>query len=56
MDEDEVVYGDLGISAEKYEKATYGDFMKNKSEEEDKLKCDVAQRANHSVRLERKRR
>ena len=26
--EDEVVYGDQGINAEEYKKATYGDFMK----------------------------
>ena len=41
--EDKVVYGDQGISAEEYEKATYGDLMKTQSEEEDKIKCTVAQ-------------
>ena len=41
--DDQVVYGDQGISAEEYEKATYGDFMKTQSEEEDKVKCTVAQ-------------
>ena len=41
--EDQVVYGDQGISAEEYEKATYGDFTKTQSEEEDKVKCTVAQ-------------
>ena len=41
--EDEVVYGDQGISTEEYEKATYGDLMKTQSEEEDKVKCTVAQ-------------
>ena len=56
VSEDQVVYGDQGISAEEYEKATYGDFMKTQSEEEDKVKCTVAQRANDSVMLERKRR
>ena len=54
--EDQVVYGDQGISAEEYEKTTYGDLMKTQSEEEDKVKCTVAQRANNSVILERKRR
>ena len=54
--EDEVVYSDQGISAEEYKKATYGDFMKTQSEEEDEIKCTVAQRDNDSVILERKRR
>ena len=40
---DQVVYGDQGISAEEYEKATYGDFTKTQSEEEDEVKCTVAQ-------------
>ena len=54
--EDEVVYSDQGINTEEYEKATYGDLMKTQSEEEDDVKCTVAQRANDSVILERKRR
>ena len=54
--EDKVVYSDQGISAEEYEKATYGDLTKTQSEEEDKVKCTVAQRANNSVILERRRR
>ena len=54
--ENEVVYGDQGISAEEYEKATYGDFTKTQSEEEDEFKCTVAQRANDSIILERKKR
>ena len=41
--EDEVVYSDQGISAEEYEKATYGDLKKTQSEEEDEIKCTVAQ-------------
>ena len=53
--EDEVVYGDQEISTEEYEKATYGDLMKTQSEEEEEVKCNVAQRANDSVILERKR-
>ena len=54
--EDEVVYGDQGISAEEYKKATYGDLMKTQSEDENEAKCTVAQRANDSVILERKKR
>ena len=54
--EDEVVYGDQGISTEEYEKATYDDLMKTQSEEEEEVKCNVAQRANDSVILERKKR
>ena len=41
--EDEVVYGDQGISTEEYEKATYGDLRKTQSEEEDDVKFTVAQ-------------
>ena len=51
----EVVYGDQGINTEEYEKATYGDLTKTQSEEEDDVKCTVAQRANDSMILERKR-
>ena len=54
--EDEVVYGDQGISVEEYKKATYDDLTKTQSEEEDKVKCTVAQQANDSIMLERKRR
>ena len=55
-DEDVVVYGDQGINTEEYEKATYGDLTKTQSKEEDKVKYNVAQSANNSVQLERKRR
>ena len=55
-DEDQIVYGDQGINAKEYEKATYGNLMKAQSEEEEEVKCTVAQRANDSVILERKRR
>ena len=54
--EDEVVYGDEGISIEEYEKATYDDLTKTQSKEENEIKCTVAQRDNNSVKLERKRR
>ena len=53
---DKVVYGDQGISTEEYEKTTYGDLTKTQSEEEDDVKCTVAQQANDSMILERKRR
>ena len=56
VSEDEVVYGDQGISTEEYKKATYGNLMKTQSEEENEVKCTVAQRANNSVILERKKR
>ena len=55
-DEDQIVYGDQGINPEEYEKATYGDLMKTQSQEEEEVKCTVAQRANDSVMLEGKRR
>ena len=54
--ENEVVYGDQVISIEEYEKATYDDLTKTQSEEEDKVKCTVAQRANDSIILEREKR
>ena len=54
--EDEVVYGDQGVNTEEYEKATYGDLMKTQSDEENEVKCTIAQRANDSVILERKKR
>ena len=41
--EDEVVYGDQGISTEEYKKATYDDLMKTQSKEDDEVKCTVAQ-------------
>ena len=56
VNEDEVVYGDQGINTEEYEKATYGDLMQSQSDEENEVKCTVAQRANDSVILERKKR
>ena len=54
--EDKVVYSEQGINTEEYEKATYGNLTKTQSEEEDDVKCTVAQRANDSMMLERKRR
>ena len=55
-DDDLVVYRDQGNNTEEYEKATYGDLMKTQSEEEEEVKYIVAQSANYSVLLERKRR
>ena len=43
ISKDKVVSGDQGISAEEYEKATYGDLTKTQSEEDDEVKCTVAQ-------------
>ena len=40
---DKVVYGDQGINTEEYEKATYGNLTKTESEEEEDVKCTVAQ-------------
>ena len=54
--EDEVVYGDQGINTEEYKKAIYGNLMQTQSDEENEVKCTVAQRANDSVILERKKR
>ena len=54
--EDEVVYGDQGINAEEYEEAIYGNLMQTQSDEENEVKCTVAQQANDSVILERKKR
>ena len=52
----EVVYSDQEISAEEYKKALNGELMKTRSEEDDEVKCTVAQGANDIVILERKRR
>ena len=54
--EDEVVYGDQGINTEEYEKTIYGNLMQTQSDEENEVKCTVAQQANDSVILEMKKR
>ena len=41
--EDEVVYSDQGISIEEYKKATYDNLTETQSEEEDEVKCTIAQ-------------
>ena len=43
VSEDKVVCSDQGISVEEHEKATYGDLTKTQSEEEEEVKCTVAQ-------------
>ena len=54
--EDEVVHGDQGVNTEEYKKAIYGNLMQTQSDEENEVKCTVAQQANDSVILERKKR
>ena len=54
--EDEVVYGDQGINTEEYKKTIYGNLMQTQSDDENDVKYTVAQRANDSVILERKKR
>ena len=48
-DEDIVLYGDQEFSTEEYEKATNGELAKTMSEEEEEVKCNVAQCTNSSV-------
>ena len=55
-DKDLVVYRDQGTNTEEYKKATYVNLTKTQSKEEDEVKYNVAQSANDSVLLERKRR
>ena len=38
VNEGQGVYGDQGISEEEYKKATYGDFLKIQSEDEEEVK------------------
>ena len=51
-----IVYGDQGISSEKYDKDMYGDLMNTDSDDEQVIKYNVALLANDSVSLEKKRR
>ena len=53
--EDMVVYGDQGISSEKYDEDTYGDLMNTDSDDEQVVKYNVALLAKDSVSLEKKR-
>ena len=54
-EEDLIVYGDQGVSTEEHDKATYGKPMKTQSEEEDKIKYNMAY-VLMTVSLEKKRR
>ena len=54
--EDMIVYGDQGISSEKYDEDMYGDLMDTDSDKEQVVKYNVALLANDSVSLEKKRR
>ena len=53
---DMIVYGDQGISSQKYDEDTYGDLMNTDSDDEQVIKYNVALLANDSVSLEKKRR
>ena len=53
---DMVVYGDQGITSEKYDEETYGDLLNIDSDEDPVIKYDVALCAQDSVSLEKKRR
>ena len=54
--EDMIVYGDQGISSEKYDEDTYGDLMNTDSDDKQVIKYNVALLAKDSVSLEKKRR
>ena len=54
--EDVIVYGDQGISSEKYNEETYGDLMNTESNDEQVIKYNVVLLATDSVSLEKKRR
>ena len=51
--EDIVVYGDQGITSEKYNEDTYGDLMNTDSDEDQVIKYNVALLANDSVTLKK---
>ena len=51
---DMIVYGNQGISSEKYDEDTYGDLMNTDSDDEQVIKYNVALLANDSVSLEKK--
>ena len=48
-----VVYGDQGVSSEKYDKDTYGELMNSDSDEEKIINYNVALCAQDSVSLEK---
>ena len=49
-----IVYGDQGISSEKYDEETYGDLLNTDSDDEQVIKYNVALLATDSVSLEKK--
>ena len=51
--EDIVVYGDQGITTEKYDEDTYGDLMNTDSDEDQVVKYNVALHANDIVSLKK---
>ena len=51
-----IVYGDQGISSEKYDEETYGDLLNTNSDDKQVIKYNVALLATDSVSLEKKRR
>ena len=51
--EDMVVYGDQGITTEKYNEDTYGDLMDTDSDEDQIIKYNMALLANDSVTLKK---
>ena len=53
--EDMVVYGDQGITTEKYDKDTYEDLMDTDSNEDQIIKYNTALLTNDSVTLEKKK-
>ena len=54
--EEMVVYGDQGITSKNFNEETYGDLMNTDSDEDSPIKYNVAQCAQDSVSLEKKRR
>ena len=52
--EEIVVYGDQGITSEKYEEETYGDLLNTDSDKDPLIKYNVALQAQDSVSLEKK--
>ena len=52
--EEMIVYGDQGVTSEKYDDETYGDLMNTESDEDSVIKYNVAQCAQDSASLEKK--
>ena len=54
--EEMVMYGDQGITSEKYDEETYGDLLNTDSDKEPVIKYNVALHTQDSVSLEKKQR